>query len=473
MKKTLIALTVTATFSLTAFAAPVQVDRELANSYTDQLIETQMTQIDASVLAQLNAQSSDVAVIDDVVYEKQSDGTWAAVGAASAALVAGLLSTSSSSDNSVAPELPIHGSPDHLPHEAPVNPIETEGLPSLPLPVDIDNPNVKWGMVEVQDTTYITKDGQLAFAVHGGVIFDVNSYEPVGQVHTRPDGKIYKIELNGAEVLVTNRIKNGAEMTVTRQDGSSFDVIWTQQGGIVIAGTPDRPVEGVPSLPLPIDPENPIFEGEGTGNVKVFVDMQDSGIIVFRDADGNQLGRVDRHGDVYVNGNKVGTAEYHGHKNNQITISLDNGATINYKGFNEKNKSGQIVRANGDVYNWTPKHGLVPAGGEPANPVPSNPIHDTPDWEVDERTNGSYEIYRDGVSVGNVKHDSDSENGRTNLTVVTGNQGGMVIVETDTTGNARELVGVTANEQAKETIKSIAKQPRFDKVRSQVQSRIN
>jgi len=475
MKKTILALTITATFSLPVLAAPAQVDRQLANQQTEQLIQTQMSEIDASVLATLNAQNSNVAVVDDVVYEKQSDGTWAAVGAASATLVAGLLSSSSSSDsNSMTPELPIEVNPGHLPHEDPVNPIEIDGLPTLPLPIDIDNPNVQWGMVTVQDTTYITKNGQLAFAVHDGVIFDVNNYEPVGQVHTRPDGKIYKVELNGAEVLVTNRIKNGAEMTVTRKDGSTVDVIWTQQGGLVIAGTPDRPVEGVPSLPLPIDPENPIFEGEGTGNVKVFVEVKDNGAIFFRDAEGNQLGRVDGHGDVYFKGNKVGTAEYHGHKDNQITITLDNGATINYKGFNEKNKSGQIVRANGDVYNWTPKHGLVPAGGEPANPVPSNPIHDTPNWTFEDvNDDGIYTAYRDGVEMGQVYHQSGAENDRTNITLVKGNNGGKVFIETDTTGNERKIVDVQANQQAKDTIKSIVKQPRFDQLRSQVKARMN
>lgn len=424
MKKTLIALTVTATFSLSAFAAPVQVDRELANSYTDQLIETQMTQIDASVLAQLNAQSSDVAVIDDVVYEKQSDGTWAAVGAASAALVAGLLSTSSSSDNSVTPELPIQGSPDHLPQVDGGD----NGWDNLP-PGHGENPMLPFthnGEDFVLDTTtgLVTKDGVVVASVErdGYITATVTDHASGNTYKIWKDANGLNIDWSGSEVDNDfGGAKPGPEQPPKWDGDHGWDNLAPGHG------------------------ENPMLPF--THNGIDFVLDTSNGLIT---KDGVVVASVERDG--YITG----------------TVT-DHASGNTYKIWKD---------ANGINVDWV--NSEIDNGFEVSKPAPElpspevdNPIHDTPDWEYDERTDGSYEIYRDGVSVGNVKHDNDSENGRTNLTVVTGNQGGVVIIETDTTGNARELVGVTANDQAKETIKSIAKQPRFDKVRSQVQSRIN
>ncbi|MEH0667372.1 hypothetical protein H4F18_09270, partial [Vibrio scophthalmi] len=100
MKKSILAYTIAAAFSASTFASTVQVDRQLADQYTQQLIQEQMNGIDAHVLAQLNTQPHPVAEIDGVVYEKQPNGTWAAIGAASVTLVAGLLSSSTSGNQS-------------------------------------------------------------------------------------------------------------------------------------------------------------------------------------------------------------------------------------------------------------------------------------------------------------------------------------------------------------------------------------
>ncbi|MFA0054381.1 hypothetical protein AB4509_06415, partial [Vibrio echinoideorum] len=123
MKASLLAITISSVLAAPTFAAPYQVDVELANQQTLQLIDGQMKAVDASVQYKLNEQYANAtpgttATLDDVAYEKQSNGTWAAVGAASAALVAGLLSSSSSSSSSdngnTIPELPVTTSMDSV-----------------------------------------------------------------------------------------------------------------------------------------------------------------------------------------------------------------------------------------------------------------------------------------------------------------------------------------------------------------------
>lgn len=318
MKTKLLALTIATLFSLPAFAAPAQVDLALANQNTENLITSQMTGIDASVQSKLDSQAQDIAVVDDTVYEKQSDGTWAAVGAASAALVAGILSSSSSSsssDDNLVPELPIERNPGHLPQDD----ASDGGWDNLPPGIG-ENPMVPFthnGIDFVLDTTtgLITKDGVVVASVErDGYI--------TGTVTDHASGNTYKIwkDANGINVdWVNSEIDNGFEVT-----------------------------KPAPELPTP-------------------------------DAD--------------------------------------------------------------------------------------NPIHDNPEWSKNQNSDGSYTIYRDDAVMGNVKKET-SEDGRTNMTVVSGNNGGVVVVD-----HANR--DVFANDQAKETIKSIAKQPRFDKVSSKVQSRIN
>ncbi|WP_261816766.1 hypothetical protein [Vibrio gallicus] len=117
MKASILALSISTLLSASAFASATKVNLDAANSATDQLITSQMQAIDASVQHQLatkyaNAQPGDIAIIDNDVYEQQPNGTWAAVGTASAALVAGMLSGSSnSSSDEFSPELPIYEEP--------------------------------------------------------------------------------------------------------------------------------------------------------------------------------------------------------------------------------------------------------------------------------------------------------------------------------------------------------------------------
>ncbi|OEE31262.1 hypothetical protein A1QO_14165 [Vibrio genomosp. F10 str. ZF-129] len=110
MKKTILATSILSMISFGTFAQ--QVDVAKANQQTRIVIDTQMAEIDASVIAKLEAHNSSIAAVDGHLYEKDSQGGWAMVGATSAALFAGLVSGSSSntsgSNNSDLPgNLPI------------------------------------------------------------------------------------------------------------------------------------------------------------------------------------------------------------------------------------------------------------------------------------------------------------------------------------------------------------------------------
>ncbi|HHF3071866.1 TPA: hypothetical protein ACPJ1I_003933 [Vibrio diabolicus] len=116
MTKTTIALAILT--SITSVAQAKSVDREEANRQTNLAIKEQLFAIDAAVTSQLEAQNSTLATIGSTTYEKQENGTWKIVGSTSLAVIAGVLSTSSSTSTTGHPEItnPIE--------EIPVSPIE-------------------------------------------------------------------------------------------------------------------------------------------------------------------------------------------------------------------------------------------------------------------------------------------------------------------------------------------------------------
>ncbi|MFA0252221.1 hypothetical protein AB4480_22560, partial [Vibrio sp. 10N.261.45.A4] len=133
MKKTILATTILSMISFGTLAQQVNVVE--ANKQTNALIENQISAIDASVLAQLEAQESSVAVVDGNLYQKDSEGGWAMVGATSAALVAGLFSGSSSNTSG------SNGSdlPGNLPNIDAVNPVENTPANPIEATPDADN----------------------------------------------------------------------------------------------------------------------------------------------------------------------------------------------------------------------------------------------------------------------------------------------------------------------------------------------
>ncbi|MEZ8825942.1 hypothetical protein AB6E04_16410, partial [Vibrio amylolyticus] len=126
MKKTIIATAILSTASFLSQAQ--QVDVAQAELHTRTLITAQMEGIDAKTLQRLNAQSHTTAIIEDTVYQQDSNGVWAAVGTTTTALAAGLLSGSSSSHASSSSDDWIN-----LPQLDPSQPIETENNPTNPI----------------------------------------------------------------------------------------------------------------------------------------------------------------------------------------------------------------------------------------------------------------------------------------------------------------------------------------------------
>ncbi|WGV99337.1 hypothetical protein QF117_15460 [Vibrio sp. YMD68] len=198
MKKTILALTIATTIPFVSVASAAQVDRAVANYYTEQVIAQQMSDIDDRVLEQLNAQGSQVAVVDNVVYEQHSDGSWSKVGAASLTLVAGILSTSSSSSSSSSEALPV---------------LPNVGEPSLlPIP-DTDNPISKQYTIEATTSGWKVTDnetGANALVNENGDIRDSNTGRLIGAIE----------ETNtGADILNSEGI---VVATYNAQDGLVF-----------------------------------------------------------------------------------------------------------------------------------------------------------------------------------------------------------------------------------------------------------
>ncbi len=448
MKATVLALSISAVFATQTFASQT-VDRAAANAATEALIADQMATIDASVQAALNAQYGDAlpgeyAVIDDVTYEKQANGTWAVVGGASAAIIAGLFSTSTNSNGPNDAEIdfpnrsnPVEGTPEIPSIGTPTLP--TMGTPNHPVAVDPANPEVKWGKVEVQDATYITKNGEIQFVVYEGIVFNASNYEPVGKVSSRPDGKIYKIETaNGGELLVTNRIKDGAEFTVTKADGSSVNAIWTKSGGIKLAGDIGQGPEGepmhpdyqLPEIELPIlgTPEHPVAIDPANPNVKWGkVEVQDATYItkngdiqfvvydgiVFNASNYEPVGKVSSRPDGKIY--KIETANggelliTNRIKNGaEFTVTKADGSTVDM--LWTKNGGIQIAGDIGQGPEWEPEHPDyqlpeidLPIEGNPETPDVNDPVNPIQDdqanidreltWEVSEN---SIKFYLDG-----------------------------------------------------------------------------
>lgn len=202
MKASILALTISTALSVNAFAASTEVDIQAADAATNELIDQQMRDIDASVQTQLDlkyadAQANEIAVVDDVVYEQDSNGTWAAVGTASAALVAGLLSSSSSSSDShesdPIPSLPIQSMPDNE-------------LPGDDSGIDTDIPDNSQVVFTVYNGMIAIDDKLVGHINDAGYITDANG-NTVGQV--QKEDSTVSIVLDNGDVLKVIEAGNG------------------------------------------------------------------------------------------------------------------------------------------------------------------------------------------------------------------------------------------------------------------------
>ncbi|CAH6971719.1 conserved exported hypothetical protein [Vibrio chagasii] len=256
MKASLLAISISSVLVAPAFATAPQVNVELANQQTLQLIDGQMKAVDASVQYKLNEQYANAtpgttATIDDVTYEKQSNGTWAAVGAASAALVAGLLNSSSSSQDSQNPTLPIEAIPDN---ELPMSPTPSHPIahtPSNPIDKDrpvVDKPTDNTNPIMPIPGTDLVLDSTTGLVTKDGVV-------------------VASVERDGL-ITATINIHGSDDVIKVWYDANGVNVDWnnsTIDNGWGHVATPTNPIDkNRPVVDKPADNTNPIMPIPGT-----------------------------------------------------------------------------------------------------------------------------------------------------------------------------------------------------------------
>ncbi len=248
MKVSLLAISISSVLAAPVFASAPQVDVELANQQTLQLIDGQMNAIDASVQYKLNEQYANAtpgttATLDDIAYEKQSNGTWAAVGAASATLVAGLLNTSSSSNSD--------NGTDYLPQ----NPdVEVDVTPRWAPEFGEDRPEM-----EERDLTVTIINGE----IH---VIDTNTSEWVGTVQ-RKDGEIIfrgNGDFEKTLVKVEGDLESNGTAAIIKGNGEWLATVERVDSGFEITGTNGTIVVNSLRPNLPASPEHPDMDFDDT-----------------------------------------------------------------------------------------------------------------------------------------------------------------------------------------------------------------
>ena len=255
MKASLLAISISSVLAAPVFASTPQVDVELANQQTLQLIDGQMSAIDASVQYKLNEQYANAtpgttATVDDFTYEKQPNGTWAAVGAASAALVAGLLNSSSSSQDSQSPTLPIEATPDN---ELPASPTPSHPIahtPSNPIDKDrpvVDKPTDNTNPIMPIPGTDLVLDSTTGLVTKDGVV-------------------VASVERDGL-ITATINIHGSDDVIKVWYDANGVNIDWnnsTIDSGWGHVATPTNPIDkDRPIVDKPADNENNHYQISG------------------------------------------------------------------------------------------------------------------------------------------------------------------------------------------------------------------
>ncbi|PMG45181.1 hypothetical protein BCU90_19570 [Vibrio lentus] len=295
MKASLLAISISSVLAAPVFASAPQVDVELANQQTLQLIGGQMNDIDASVQYKLNEQYANAtpgttATVDDVTYEKQSNGTWAAVGAASAALVAGLLSSSSSTSSGT-----------------------DEAIPSLPVYITPDNDLPEYGEGDWgQNAVAVIGDQVIVNGETVGTISKVSN----GYVITGNDGQVMSgIQMGGTEYYV---ISNGGELSL----------VHIAENGMAQIISGDRVVDAIKSADLgwgkPGQSPNPTVSVALAGeHIEVTVNGKSRTTEYTAERVGDSVNILDREGNIvgigYIN-------------TDNETLEFRNGIVVNDRG---------------------------------------------------------------------------------------------------------------------------------------------
>eukprot|EP01029_Cantina_marsupialis_P016524 TRINITY_DN3688_c0_g1_i3.p2 TRINITY_DN3688_c0_g1~~TRINITY_DN3688_c0_g1_i3.p2 ORF type:complete len:566 (+),score=63.58 TRINITY_DN3688_c0_g1_i3:10403-12100(+) len=375
MKASLLAISISSVLVAPAFATAPQVDVELANQQTLQLIDGQMKAVDASVQYKLNEQYANAtpgttATIDDVTYEKQSNGTWAAVSAASAALVAGLLNSSSSSQDSQNPTLPIEATPDnelpmsptpsHPIAHTPTNPID-KGRPVVDKPTDNTNPIMPIpGTDLVLDSTtgLVTKDGVV----------------------------VASVERDGL-ITATINIHGSDDVIKVWYDANGINVDWnnsTIDNGWGHVATPTNPIDkDRPVVDKPTDNTNPIMPIPGTDLV---LDST-TGLVT---KDGVVVASVERDGLI------TATINIHG-SDDVIKVWYDaNGINVDWNNSTIDNGWGHVATPTNPIDKDRPVVDKPTDNTNPIMPIPGTDL-------VLDSTTGL--VTKDGVVVASVERD--------------------------------------------------------------------
>ncbi|MEZ8045974.1 hypothetical protein ACED28_17825 [Vibrio sp. 1F253] len=451
MKKTILATTILSMISFGTLAQQVNVVE--ANKQTNALIENQISAIDASVLAQLEAQESSVAVVDGNLYQKDSEGGWAMVGATSAALVAGLFSGSSSNTSG------SNGSdlPGNLPNIDAVNPVENTPVNPIEATPDADNgrqvDQIADNMWQV--STHGEVDGYLS--IENGTVYVRDSdhnlvtewkptldhpiqIDPANPIEATPDAD------NGRQV---DQIADNMWQVSTHGEVDGYLSI--ENGTVYVRDSDHNLVtEWKPTLdhPIQIDPANPI---EATPDA-------DNGRQVDQIAD--NMWQVSTHGEV----------------------------------------DGYLSIENGTVYVRDSDHNLVkewkPTLGHPIQIDPANPIEATPDadngrqlakvgdnvwmitthdaidgYVIDERHhNDGVKVYdENGKLVNHITGDISTDGGYIEST-----KGGEIHITVDR--ESGRIDGIYLNDVAQQTVDNIkshiGSNPNFKKNIQQLKNRV-
>ncbi|ARP37421.1 hypothetical protein [Vibrio syngnathi] len=377
MKASLLAISISSVLAAPAFASAPQVDVELANQQTLQLIDGQMNAIDASVQYKLNEQYANAtpgttATVDDVTYEKQSNGTWAAVGAASATLVAGLLSTSSSSnsDNGV----------DYLPQHPDV---DVDTTPRWSPEFGEDRPEM-----EERDFTITIINGE----IH---VIDANTSEWVGTVQ-RKDGEIIfrgNGDFEKTLVKVEGDLEANGKAAIVKGNGDWVATIERVDSGFELTGKNGTIAIDSSRPNLPTSPGHPDMDFDDTprwapefGEDRPEVEERDFAVKIIN----GEIHIVDENTSEWV-----GTVQ---RKDGEL-VFIGNGdfktTLLKVEGDLEANGKAAIVKGNGDWvatiervdsgFELTGKNGTIAIDSSRPN-LPTSPGHpdmdfdDTPRW---------------------------------------------------------------------------------------------
>ncbi|WP_337972467.1 hypothetical protein [Vibrio comitans] len=335
MKKTIIASTVLATLSFGSFAQSVNVEE--ANIQTQLLVDAQMAQIDARILEQLENQDARVVMIDDTVYEKDSQGVWTVVGTTSVALAAGLLSGSSSNSKNSSTDGSIN-----LPEMSPSNPVYNQPANPLEATPEADNGRS------------IEKIAENAWTV---------------STHGELDG--YIIHENG-------------EFTIRNADGD-YVGSWKPTIGHPIQGTPANPIEATPEADNGRSVEK-IAENAWAVSTHDELDgyiILENGEFTIRNADGDYVGSWKPTIGHPIQGTPVNPIEATPEADNGRSVEkiADNAWAVSTHGeldgyIIHENGEFTIRNADGDyVGSWKPTIGH-PIQGTPANPIEATPEAD-------------------------------------------------------------------------------------------------